>query len=667
MQSHDPWTLRDGNIHCVPIHHYSLEFAEHVRLVAQVVRPDAVAVELPPSLEEAFLRAIRRLPLLSVILFQDKARRTLYLPVEPADGIVEAARFACERDLPLYLVDLDVENYPLVREAVPDSYAVSRLGLGTYYEAYRSVRAASGASSVLDLRREQAMAYHLSSLRQRHSSILFVCGMAHAQAVMEHVRAPQARPLEKTKRDHVQLFHVHPECLDETMSTFPFLSSVYELRRRGIPDEVPEYDRLSVRKRLGRAGRGFEILERGSSAGTEQEVLRASLHRVARRCGGQCDCGGSGTPSPLDRNLFLVSLFDEAARHYSQETGEAVVPWQKAVFWKFVRNYALQDGLLLPDFYHLLAGARASVDDNFCYAFWRLGSFYPWQQEAASDAPSLRMRGEDLWLGTRRLTVRRWFPRKRLRPLLLPDRRRRREARPGEWQEHFNAEALCSYPPEDIVIEDYGRQLQKKCVGLVTDESSSAEPFTVSLLEGIDVRETIRHWSERRVYVRRQRKMAGGVGSIVVVFDEDDKNERYPYCMTWLGEHEQESDMAFYATPPEDHIVGPGICRCEYGGFLMTYPPRRLYDIWKDPDYVAFQRKADRLLAAALEYSQQPTVVYVAARPPRSYMKTVAERLRRRILYVPIGSLSWPRLKKIRVFHILSGYDKRAIAKDYIW
>ena len=76
--------------------------------------------------------------------------------------------------------------------------------------------------------------------------------------------------------------------------------------------------------------------------------------------------------------------------------------------------------------------------------------------------------------------------------------------------------------------------------------------------------------------------------------------------------------MAFYSTRPEHGIVGPGICRCEYGGFLMSYPPRRLVDVWADPDYRLAESKAERLLLAALDYSQDRVVVHVAARPPRS-------------------------------------------------
>ena len=39
------------------------------------------------------------------------------------------------------------------------------------------------------------------------------------------------------------------------------------------------------------------------------------------------------------------------------------------------------------------------------------------------------------------------------------------------------------------------------------------------------------------------------VGAVIVIFDEDREN-RYDYLTTWLGEHQNESDMAFYSTHP---------------------------------------------------------------------------------------------------------------------
>ena len=56
-----------------------------------------------------------------------------------------------------------------------------------------------------------------------------------------------------------------------------------------------------------------------------------------------------------------------------------------------------------------------------------------------------------------------------------------------------------------------------------------------------------------------------------------------------------------------------------------------------------------------------------AAKPPRSIFRNIAARFGRTIVYIPIGQLSPTALKKLRVVHVLDGYDKRDIAKEYIW
>jgi hypothetical protein len=192
------------------------------------------------------------------------------------------------------------------------------------------------------------------------------------------------------------------------------------------------------------------------------------------------------------------------------------------------------------------------------------------------------------------------------------------------------------------------------------------EPFTTSLLDGIDLRETIRNWHENKIYVRQLERIQGDVGSVVVIFDEDRQN-RYTYLTTWLGENQNESDMAFYSTQPFEHMVGPGIGRAEYGGFLMTLPPRRMYDVWSDADYDLAETKPERLLMAALDYSVERYVVYVAGKPPRSTFRTLAGRLNRKIIYIPLGQLSPSKLKNLRIVHVLDSYERRETAKDYIW
>jgi hypothetical protein len=250
-----------------------------------------------------------------------------------------------------------------------------------------------------------------------------------------------------------------------------------------------------------------------------------------------------------------------------------------------------------------------------------------------------------------------------LRPAAL---KRKREAYEGEWASQTDGTSICSYPPEDLVIENFGLQLKGFANRTISEERSHTERFSTSMLDGIDLRETVRNWHEGALFVRETAKRSGEIGAVVIIFDED-REDKYTYLTTWLGEHQNESDMAFYSTLPFDHIVGPGIGRAEYGGLLMTLPPRRMYNVWDDPDYDLAETKAERLLMAGLDYSIHKDVLYVAKKPPRTMFRQLAARLGRTIRYIPIGQLSPTQLKKVRVVHVLDSYERRGTAKQYIW
>jgi hypothetical protein len=79
------------------------------------------------------------------------------------------------------------------------------------------------------------------------------------------------------------------------------------------------------------------------------------------------------------------------------------------------------------------------------------------------------------------------------------------------------------------------------------------------------------------------------------------------------------------------------------------------------------ESKPEVLLLAALDYARDRIIVHVAPRPPRSILVQLASRLDRKILHIPIGTLSPSTVKRLRVMHVLSGHDKRAIARDYVW
>ena len=219
-------------------------------------------------------------------------------------------------------------------------------------------------------------------------------------------------------------------------------------------------------------------------------------------------------------------------------------------------------------------------------------------------------------------------------------------------------------------MEGLGDYVKKKARGVLSQEQVRVVPFTSSMLDGPDIRETLRQVVEPKIFVREETQVRGQVGSVVFVFHEDLPNpeiqEQFPWKLTWLGEHNQESDMAFYATPAGEEVIAPGISRCEYGGFVLSYPPLRMFDIWRDRYFDLARTKAERLLLAGIDYSQERLIAYIAAKPPRSFCHTFAHSQGRKIIYLPLGQFSPVLLTKIRFFHVLENPELRKGAHLYI-
>jgi hypothetical protein len=600
----DAGSLERGRFRYFPVAPGRLEFAAEVRRTILRDKPRIVAVELPTTVKAAYLKAIKRLPQLTVLLYTDEKDedRAIYIVVEPADPFTEAVRTGLETGAEILFADPDLGERPHLPDNYPDPYSIPHVGLEKYIEAYR----------VYPQARSDAIAAHAAGIAWKlqgtdpEARALVVVSLNLLDPVLDAMEEPQPQPASRAKRRDVDLLNPDPDCLIEITAEYPYLQERYERYRAPLAD-----------------------------------------------------------PKLLDRRHAQFALLRDAEQAYEKNTGDRVAHWQRRLLARFGRNLALSSGELLPGIFDVVVAARSVVDDNYAWDVWETAGRYAAQQRE-SDLPTVNLSAGEIWLDTKKLRLRRHLPRpkQRLRPAGL--RPRKKEKTPGEWIRQLDGNAICSYPPEDLLVEDFGRFLKKKAKSILSGERSRTEPFTTSILDGIDLRETIRNWHEQKIYVQLFHKMAGEVGSVVVIFDED-RDDRYPYLTTWLGENRNESDMAFYSTFPFDNPVGPGIGRAEYGGFLLSLPPRRMFDVWGDPDYDMAESKPERLLLAGLDYSVHRYVVYVASRPPRSIFRSIANRFNRSILYIPIGQLSSPKVKKLRVVHVLDSYERRREAKEYIW
>ncbi|MBI3993054.1 MAG: hypothetical protein HY342_07255 [Candidatus Lambdaproteobacteria bacterium] len=634
---------RIDSIAFLPIVHYRLEFAQAVRRALLDDPPEVVAVEFPGTWREPILQAVNRLPFLSLILGESGAGH-LYLPVEPTDGGIEALRTARELGLPVELIDLDVEQYPLHREPVPDSHAVTRLGYARYLDEL--LARAAPPPGPQDAQRETMMAHALQRLAGDGRRVTCVLGAAHLPGVLDRLRAPQPRPMARSKPRTLRLYNWASDSAREYQAEAPFLAAAYERARTR-----PQSARTTP----------FAV---GPLADIRAQVAAE-------------DATAAGQQPDMDRERETELLLHQAAGAYAERFQFQVSPQQMRTLARFAKKYALVERLLVPDLFHLVTAARGVVDDDFAYELWELGIHYPWQ-DGSGLLPSADLDETFAFAEGRRLTLRRKLRRHRPELRHFSQRKRLREKHGEQWRADWSGATICSHPPEDLVIEDYGRFLKQRAQSMVSAGRTRVEPFSASIKDGVDVRETIRNWSERTLYVREELPAAGEVGSVVVIFDEDlppgagdnpfaaRAVERYPWQVTWLGEHNQESDMAFYATPAGEQVVGPGISRCEYGGFVMSTPPRRMADVWNDPYFLPARSKPEVLLLAALDYSVERNVVYVAPHPPRAWFKSIAGRMGRRLVYLPLSALAPDTLRKVRTFHVLEGHAVRDYAREYI-
>lgn len=609
MPVNDPFFLQKGQLYVVPIIHYNLEMAVQVKMAFDTIKPDCIAVELPETMQVKILHAASRLPDISVVLTYNRDHSPIYLMCEPCDPIFEALRNASENQIDAYCIDLDVDRYPDIHEPIPDPYAIQRLGLKVYYEMYQQIcRKNLIARSPLDQERETYMARRLKELSLRYEKILFICGMAHVDSILKLIDRSNFPEFRHADREVIELCTLTSESCRDALSEFGYLSTHYEKQREKIWQE--------------------------------------------------------GSP---DRQRIIFQLYKEASDKYKQSTGNSFPGYHLHNIMKFVRNYALIGNRLMPDLFKILTSAKACVDHHYAYEVWELATNYPYRRNI-DGLPELDLSIEDIWGASK--FIRFYLKEKGRKNSIFS---RSKKDRSSFRFQPPNPFTICSYPPEDIAIENFGNFLKKKGTQILTEEGARTIPFSTSIEDGLDLKETIRHWHQKKLYVKTKGKPPAGVGSICVIFDEDKPEEgktyleKYPWRTTWIGEHLQESDMAFYATALSQNIVGPGISRCEYGGFMMSYPPRRLINVWLDSDYQECRTKAEVLLMAAIDYAIKPVIVYVASSPPRSILKSFARRFGKKIVYLPIGQLSPITLNKLRAFHVLDGHDKREIADEYIF
>jgi hypothetical protein len=452
-----------GRFRYFPVVPGKVEFAMALRRLLLAEKPQIVAVELPGFLEKAYGRALARLPEMSVILYMaespasagEEEDRAIYVPVEPADPFVEALRTAGEIGAQVIFLEPDSQDRPHLHDAWPDTFAAQITGTDAYVEAYR----------LWPQPRTEEITEHASAMAWKlqgadpEASVIVVVSLNLLDPLLDAMEAPQEPPPRRSAGANVQLLNPHPESLAEITIEYPYLQERYEFFRLDLQ---------------GEAG--------------------------------------------LNKPRVQMELLREAEAKYTESTGEKLVHWQRRMIARYTRNLANIMGDLTAGAYDLAVAARSVVDDNYGWEVWQMANRYLAQQEV-SEFDTVKLSAGEIWFNTKRLRIRRRLPRpkQRLKPVGLKPRKK--EKFPGEWAKQTTGDAICSYPPEDLVIEEYGRFLKKKVKAMLSEERVRVEPFTTSILDGIDIRETIRNWHQNKIYVRQADRLRRGSRRTLSVSD----------------------------------------------------------------------------------------------------------------------------------------------------
>src|SRR5262249_42586973 len=187
-------------------------------------------------------------------------------------------------------------------------------------------------------------------------------------------------------------------------------------------------------------------------------------------------------------------------------------------------------------------------------------------------------------------------------------RRRPEEAERRLWKQRWDPFGQCSWPPEDQRIESFHQHVRDQAKALLGADLARSEKFTTSVMDGLDMRETLRHWHTGDLYVKVIPPSRGSVEVVVFLFDVPADPRTYTHRVTWYAEHDEESTLAFYSTDPMKNLVGPGIAQAEYGGALFLFSPRSVPGIWTDPRLALPDTLAGRPLAAPAFHRQERTL-----------------------------------------------------------
>jgi hypothetical protein len=607
----------------VPYVHGRLAFARHVRDLCLQKKFDCIAVDLPACLEEHLFDAIADLPYISAVIAQGAADEVLYYaPIDPCDASIEAIRQSRQNHVRCFCTGTLALSAPVPLPPLPDDYALDKLGFDAYSSlCLRMVAGARPAGGLfpeekpgpMPADRETAaqfIACRLHHLRYDYKSILALVHLGNFAAVVSHFEKEKTCNLSFAKPPSYTVTRefINPDHLYFALGELPFVTGKFERER---------YEPFSRR---------------------------------------------------IDPAETIKSLFTETRDEYCGGKEDAVFlsPARIQRGLTFLRNLTVADSRFVPTLFDIVAAAKGVGGNAYALHILKSARYYPYlpfelgRPLVSVGIDKVQMPGEtgvksavnlfrDVRIFWRTLSI-------KPDPSQLTKRKYRFSWNPG---------SVCSHVPEDARIEHFNAHVRKKAESVVCEDRSFTEKFTVSVKDGIDIRETMRNWFTPDIYVREVPPSQGKTDMVVIIFDEG-HDEKYPHCATWYAEHEQESTLTFYATDPFTDMLGPGIARSHYGGLSLLFPPRMVPNVFALENAPDLKSLTEYLAYGGLLFSQEKIIPYVAAKKPGVRLVALAKKFKKRFVWIPLSAFSMETIRRLRTFHVLNGKTVRSWAARFI-
>ena len=529
-----------------------------------------------------------------------------YVPIDPCQAVVMALRIAMGEHLARRFIDLETARFLPSSAVLPDPYALKQVAIHHFAAAVLpSIPRPFARQTEL---RVTSMAARLHELEREFDSVLLVCSIVEWPWIREAYTATGGEEAEDEAVSDCESFRVSKRNLIFMLGELPFITGLYERARAELEDD----ENLSID--------GVKELLL-----TSRDAYQADLGRRARKI----------TPQLLRQLL------------------------------KYIRNLSLIERRMTPDLYTIVTAAKQVAGDQFALHVAETAREYPYGDDDDSDALTMGVERARLPSGDLvRMISRLPGPPVHWRSCALQRRPESSERR--RWEMRWNPLSQCSYPPEDEAIENFRGHVFDRARAIMGADLAVTEKFTTSIQDGIDIRDTLRHWYDGDIYVKVMPPNRGRLDCAVMLFDSPADPRDYSWRTTWFAEHQNESTLAFFATDYRREMVGPGIGLANYGGALFLFPPLAIPDIWLDRRLDFAETMEERLLAAACLHSQCPQIALLSPLPPGAGWRRLARRFQKTWVHVPLGQFGESTIQQLRMVHVLNGKAVRSYAAHFI-